>query len=52
MNKEFWVMLLSYLKIGFNIGSHNLHIYEDEALIDLEECEERIKTLREEVVKT
>mmetsp|Transcript_12043 Transcript_12043/g.11913 ORF Transcript_12043/g.11913 Transcript_12043/m.11913 type:complete len:108 (-) Transcript_12043:39-362(-) len=50
-SKEYWVMLLSFLKVGFNIGSNNVHIYEDEALIELEECEERIKTLREEVIR-
>ena len=51
MNKEFWQMMVSYLKIGFNIGVKNIQIYEDDSSIDLDEFEERVKTLREEVLR-
>jgi hypothetical protein len=44
-------MILSYLKVGFNIGIKDIQIYEDDSNINLEEFEERIKTLREEVLR-
>ena len=45
-------MMLSYLKIGFNVGPKEIQLFEDEANIDLEDCEDRIKTMREEVLKS
>ena len=42
MNKEFWQMITSYLKVGFNIWLKDIHIYEDDTSIDLDECEDKI----------
>lgn len=45
-------MIFSYLKVGYNIGEHEIQVYEGDASIEMTEIEERIKTLREEILKS
>jgi hypothetical protein len=45
-------MIISFLKFGFNFNINEITIYEDDTSIDLEESEERVKTLREEILKS
>ena len=44
-------MVFSYLKVAFNVPQSCIRIYEDDAGIDLAEMEDRIMTLREEMLK-
>lgn len=44
-------MVFSYLKFGFNIGAHDIQVYEDDGGLDIEEVEDRIHTLREEALR-